>query len=804
MRKLMSPKFIKVIRDLKADKKRTALVFLALVLGLWSFSTVFLTNFILSRDLNQNFLMTEPPHAILRSSKFPALSSEALALMPNVSSFEFRDFSRHRIEVRPDKWVPLGLWSVSDFKQQSIAKLTTVQGMTTPPLGSIAVERNGLLISDFKLGMAAKVRVGKKQSNVEVSSIVFDPAQPPATQERFIYAYTTPQTFSALTGQATNNRLLIRFTDVSSTQQVSQRTEHLLAWFEENKVPIASFRVPEFQEHPHQWQLDTLLFMVGSIGFLSFLLSSVIVTQLMSSVMAKEIRQIGVSRAVGATRSQVTRMYCTYVLVISFASMLAAIPLAISTAYGFSYFTAGILNFEILTLTLPPWVLAILFAGAVFIPLVFSLPIILRGTNISVVEAMNDYGLSANKNELAGLSLTQGRKIPHSFIIPVYALRNTMRNRRMLLGTLLTMSLGVGIFGTGFNIRQSLSVFLANVDSSLEHDIQIVLNKPVTRDTVENLLSGIEGISQIELWNGGTGKLQTEIAGTNNGIGITLLPSATRMYKPVFESGKWISDRPQVIKENTIPGVVINQRAAAKLSNPELGATFPISFRNKSLNVKLTGIIREFDSAKMYIADSWLTPANNQPMTYNSALIQMTDNNLSAVLSARSKIEHILAESELDIAYVMVQAERVEVIYEHLNIILSSLLILAFVVLLVSALGMASAMTIDVINRTREIGILRALGATPQQITRLFEFEGLIVVFISILLGLIISYPLSQVASSFFGQLMLGEEAILELALSKAGIVITVSTAVIFGWLSCRRTAKIALTVTTGQALAYE
>ena len=182
----------------------------------------------------------------------------------------------------------------------------------------------------------------------------------------------------------------------------------------------------------------------------------------------------------------------------------------------------------------------------------------------------------------------------------------------------------------------------------------------------------------------------------------------------------------------------------------------------------------------------------------------MENDELSSVLASRRQIESLLSESNLDIAFVMVQAERLLVIYEHLYIILSTIVILAFIVLLVSALGMASAMAIDVINRTREIGVLRAIGATPPQITRLFEVEGFIVVFLSITLGLGISFPLSQVASTFFGELMLGEEAALELAVSSSGVFITVATAIIFGWVACRRTAKIALTVSTREALAYE
>ena len=62
----------------------------------------------------------------------------------------------------------------------------------------------------------------------------------------------------------------------------------------------------------------------------------------------------------------------------------------------------------------------------------------------------------------------------------------------------------------------------------------------------------------------------------------------------------------------------------------------------------------------------------------------------------------------------MSQAERSKIIYDHLNIILTLLAFLAMLVLVVSALGMASATGINIMERTREIGVLRAIGATPK------------------------------------------------------------------------------------------
>jgi len=122
----------------------------------------------------------------------------------------------------------------------------------------------------------------------------------------------------------------------------------------------------------------------------------------------------------------------------------------------------------------------------------------------------------------------------------------------------------------------------------------------------------------------------------------------------------------------------------------------------------------------------------------------------------------------------------------------------------VSAMGMASATGITIMERTREIGVLRAIGATPEMIFRLFTAEGLITSLAGIALGLLGSWPLSSVAASFFGDLMLGKGATLQSAFSVSGFGITLVTTLIFGWLASRIPARRAVSVSTREALAYE
>jgi ABC-type antimicrobial peptide transport system permease subunit len=107
-------------------------------------------------------------------------------------------------------------------------------------------------------------------------------------------------------------------------------------------------------------------------------------------------------------------------------------------------------------------------------------------------------------------------------------------------------------------------------------------------------------------------------------------------------------------------------------------------------------------------------------------------------------------------------------------------------------------------ERTREIGVLRAIGATPKMIYGLFVVEGTIVGVVSVFLGLLLSWPLSILASSFFGTLMLGHGATLRLAFSVHGFWITLITTLLFGWLASRIPARNAISVSTREALSFE
>ncbi len=764
----MSFQILKAWRDVRAGGGKSLLVVFALALGLWGVGSVAVAYRVLSRDLRQNFLGTVPPHAVVTFQEGGRLDLAKLRSRPEIEAATWRDHALLRIEVRPDVWVPLSLYGADDFAQASIAKVRLESGATVPAAGSIRIERNGRKISNLDTGSVARIRTGERNLEVPIDGVVFDPAQAPATQDHVIYAYTDPRTFSALSGETPGRRLLIRWKNVHSKADVEKALASLRASWEGTGPAVASVNVPAFLEHPHQWQLNLLIAIIGTIGLLAFLLSSVLVSQVVAALLAKQTRQAGILKAVGATRSRVIRIYALYLGFFAVASGLVAIPLAAVTGYGFSKFCAGILNFEILTTRLPGEVLAALIVAALVLPFLFAGPTLLRAGRISVREAIAE---------------------------PRIQMRRRL-SKRMIVSVLAT-ALGVAIFSTGFNIRQSLFEFLTSTRDSMRFDLQVATTRPVPREAFTRALAGLSGIDRREGWSDGKGELQTEVVGTSDGIGIVALPLDSQMVALKMVEGRWIQSASE-------PEAVLNQAALQLFHQPKMGEILTLRIEGKERHTRLVGIGEEIDKPKIYLAQSFYDRWANPEHRVNSLLLTAKDQNFRGVMALKKEIERSVAASDLPVLFVMSRAERTKIIADHLNIILMTLLILAFLVLWVAALGMASSTSITVMERTREIGVFRAIGATPRRILRRFVAEGMTTSLAGLALGLILSWPLSQVASAFFGKLMLGEGAVLSYAWSPVGFVITVATTIVFGLLATRLPAGAAVKLSTREALAYE
>jgi len=789
----MNLKLLKAIRDLSSNPRRTLLVVFAMVLGIWGVGTVEVSYVIMMNDLNANFQRTYPQQLVMTSANFEKLDLAQFVAGPEIEAAEFRDFSLHRIEISPDVWIPLWLYGVENFDDFKLARVFREEGNKVPLKGTMLIERDGKKVSAIRLGYNPGVRIGGRNLRIPVSGICFDPGQAPATQDAFIYAYTDKETYRQVTGLPSNQRLIIRLKNVHSAMDVARVSDRLVMELKGKGIQISSVDIPKFNEHPHQWQLNTLLFLIGSIGFLAFIMGAVMVSQLVRSIMANQVRQIGILKSIGASRFQLFRIYVLMLLLVGAISGVIAIPLAVKSGSAFAYFVADKLNFDILTKTVPLQVYILLMLASLLLPVLLSVSILLKGTRISVKAALSDYGIS-QKAVAREYPFLKKLRLPDPMIL---AIRNSQRNIPRLMVAIFAMAFGVAIFSTGFNVRQSLWNLLSGYKNEMRYDVQVVLNNPVSREEALLPFKSLGNVKSVETWLGGRGEIQSKVISTDKGAGIVALPRNTKFQKLKIRDGRWLRASKEI-------EIVLNQQALALYKNPAIGSTINFTVRNKQINGRVVGVTQQFERPKIYIDIQQFDFLLNPDHHVNTISFVAANSGYKEVAALKKSIEKVISPSGLEVAYVMSQAERVKVIYDHLDIILSTIILLSFLVLVVSAVGMASATGINIWERTREIGVMRAIGATPKKIYVLFLNEGMITCVISILIGLMISYPLSRLAAVFFGRLMLGNDAKLEYAFSPSGFFITLAVTLLFGWMASRIPAKSAIKISTHSALSYE
>ncbi|MFA5902349.1 MAG: FtsX-like permease family protein [Desulfobacula sp.] len=788
----MNIKFKKAVQDLRINPSRTILALLSLVIGVWGIGSVLVSYTILSNDLNANFLQTRPAHLVLESKEFQKINLSQVIALPDIENAEFRDLSKLRVETAPDKWKELWIFGIENFDTFNLAKIFHEKGDRTPKQGSILIERDGMRISRLDTGVQAKIQGPTLGTlHVPVDGICFDPVLSPSSQDHIIYAYADKKTYSAITGNATGQRMILRFHQVKTRDDVRKTAQKLIRTLEQKGIAIDKVIIPKLNEHPHQWQLNTLLLLQGSIGFLAFLMGAVLIWQLINEILARQVRQIGILKAVGASQNQILLIYLTIIILLGLAASLIAVPAAVATGYAFAGFVSRQLNFNILTTRLPVYVYAGLFAAGVLMPLFSSLFPILARVRTSVQDALNDSGVSQG-----GLKTTPGlfARLPVSYITQL-AFRNSVRRKNRVLITILTMSLGVAVFNTGFNVRQSIKSILQASSRSMNYDILISLTAPQQPSLIQPILAPIKGINRIEAWSGGRGVIQTGMAETTDEAGIIALPHDTDFLKPDVIEGRWL-------KESDRNEIVVNQKMLETFHHPVIGKDYVLNAGGQLIPVRLVGVINEFALEKIYMDKAGFDALLNPSKLVTNLVVSGMESGYQKTAELERTIEAAIESSGLAVRNVESQSERMKLLYDHLNIILVMLLSMAVMVLVVASFGMASAMGINIMERTREIGIMRAIGATPAIIRRIFVIEGIVVSMSGVLLGLLAAWPLSIKASRFFGSLIIDYP--LPFSMSHTGLLITIAATLASGWLASKIASREAMKLSCRQALAYE
>jgi putative ABC transport system permease protein len=137
---------------------------------------------------------------------------------------------------------------------------------------------------------------------------------------------------------------------------------------------------------------------------------------------------------------------------------------------------------------------------------------------------------------------------------------------------------------------------------------------------------------------------------------------------------------------------------------------------------------------------------------------------------------------------------------QHWFILYALLYAVALIVGAAGALGLANALTASVLERRREIGMLRAMGASSSRVGQVFWSEGLALGGIAWLAGGVIGLPLAYVFVQSFSQLVMPAD----FEIDPAAFVAMLAAVVIIASLATIAPAWRASQIRVADMLRYE
>ena len=177
----------------------------------------------------------------------------------------------------------------------------------------------------------------------------------------------------------------------------------------------------------------------------------------------------------------------------------------------------------------------------------------------------------------------------------------------------------------------------------------------------------------------------------------------------------------------------------------------------------------------------WRNPTYQiQVKVANMSQLEDTREELRGVMR---KIRHVAPNKPDDFA--INQQEQILTMFAKISGIIASVgLVITGLSLFVGGIGIMNIMFVSVAERTREIGVRKAIGAKKRTILAQFLIEAAMICLMGGLLGLAITYPLTLIGNRFIP---------LHMSLSVAGLAIGVSllTGIVSGFLPAWRAARM-------------
>jgi putative ABC transport system permease protein len=420
---------------------------------------------------------------------------------------------------------------------------------------------------------------------------------------------------------------------------------------------------------------------------------------------------------------------------------------------------------------------------------------ILQGSRLSVVEALSGQAQS-NPAESAGLKLRL-KGVSRPLLI---SLRNTFRRKGRLILTLITLSLGGGVFIATFNVQVSLSQYTDQLGQYYLADVNLTLDAPYRISKIEQLGLSLPEVVDVEGWAIARSELILPDGTAGEDVFLIAPPADTKLVNPILQEGRWIMPGDQ-------NAIALNDLFKSTYPYLDPGDTILLRVNGKEVDFVVVGFFQMAGKSGGYLAYTnydYLSVLNGQPNQATIFRMVSVDPNLTMPQQEElgRKLEARLAEAGVTVIDMEAGLSLSKTAGDGFAILTGFLLFLAVLTALVGSIGLSGAMSMNVMERTREIGVMRAVGASNRILMNMVIVEGLLIGMLSWLIGSLLAFPISSLMSNSISLALF--DAPSNFGFTPLGFLLWLGAAAVLSVFASVLPAYNASRLTIREVLAYE
>jgi putative ABC transport system permease protein len=369
----------------------------------------------------------------------------------------------------------------------------------------------------------------------------------------------------------------------------------------------------------------------------------------------------------------------------------------------------------------------------------------------------------------------------------------------------LVLAVAGAMFLVVMSLISSIQLTLDNDMARRGYDVKIGFAGERPADEALRIAEETAGVAAAETWYSRNATILREGERLQDSAGLgaqlTGVPAATTMQRPLVVEGRWLTpedDRAVVMSAETAGKNDIGVGDEVALNLGELGEA-------KWQVVGLYRVVYDtgFVVEPIYAPIDAMLDATGKENVASQVLLSADDQTLEGAkaLSDDLRTKYEDAGARVDFYTTGLKQEERDYASNQFSSVIGMLIGLAALVASVGGIGLAGSLSIGVVERTREIGVLRAIGARSRTLMGVFMMEGGLQGLMSWLIAVPLSFVLAQPLARLMGQVMLN----IDLDFSYNWLAVAVWLGVVIGIAVCAATfpAQNATKISVRQALAY-